>query len=149
MVLLEEGQDKTFLFVYWALFSLTWFPNCNVLLVFQWWQHKGNLNQSDRHGGGLVDSAPPNLNETIQISGEFIKLLSRPVTSLGHEAGRRLFWEGPKFFKLCPTVLNYVQHIFPGGAKKIFGGFRPPGYEPAFKWRLYPTFRRSTPPAQV
>ena len=29
----------------------------------------------------------------------------------------------PKFFELCPIVLNYVQHIFPGGAS--------PGYGPA------------------
>ena len=27
---------------------------------------------------------------------------TRPVTSLGHQGGRRVFWEGPKF-------LNYVQ----------------------------------------
>jgi len=31
--------------------------------------------------------------------------------------GRRVFWEWPKFFKLCPILSNYVQHIFPGGAK--------------------------------
>jgi len=37
---------------------------------------------------------------------------SRPVTSLGHQVGRRVFWKGPKFFKLCPILLNYVQHIF-------------------------------------
>jgi len=24
--------------------------------------------------------------------------LTRPVTSLGHPVGRRVFWEGPKFF---------------------------------------------------
>jgi len=44
------------------------------------------------------------------------RIWNRPVTSLGHQAGRRVFWEGPKFFKLCPIVLNYIQHIFPGGA---------------------------------
>jgi len=40
-----------------------------------------------------------------------------PITSLGHQAGRRVFWERPKFFKLCSIVLNYVQHIFPWGRK--------------------------------
>jgi len=40
---------------------------------------------------------------------------------LGHHEGRRVFREGPKFFKLCPVVLNYVQHIFLGG-RKIFQG---------------------------
>jgi len=29
--------------------------------------------------------------------------------------------------KICPTVLKYVQHIFPGG-RKNFQGFLPPGY---------------------
>ena len=50
----------------------------------------------------------------------------RPVTSLGHQKGRRVFREGPKFFKLCLKFFNYVQHIFPGGAKKFLGGLRSP-----------------------
>ena len=63
----------------------------------------------------------------------------RPATSLGHQAWRRAFWEGPKFFKLCPIdtkqtlalrqcpiVFNYVQHIFPGGRKVLQVGLRPP-----------------------
>jgi len=47
----------------------------------------------------------------------------RPVTSLGHQGWRRVFWwspnflKGPKFFKLCPIVFNCAQHIFPGGRK--------------------------------
>jgi len=44
------------------------------------------------------------------------RAMCRPVTSLGHQWGRGVFWEGPKFFKLCPIFLNYVQHIFPGGS---------------------------------
>jgi len=43
----------------------------------------------------------------------------RLVTSLGHQEGRRVFREGPKFFELCPIVLNYVQHIFPGRANNF------------------------------
>jgi len=42
-------------------------------------------------------------------------VMARPVTNLGHQEGRRVFREGPKFFQLCPIFLNYVQHIFPGG----------------------------------
>jgi len=53
-------------------------------------------------------------------------IATRPVTSLGHQAGWRVFWEGPKFFKLCNIVLNYVQQNFPGGAKTLPGGLRPP-----------------------
>jgi len=28
---------------------------------------------------------------------------NKPVTSLGHQEWRRVWWEGPIFFKLCPT----------------------------------------------
>jgi len=34
---------------------------------------------------------------------------------LGHQEGGRVFFEGPKFFELCPIISNHVQHIFPGG----------------------------------
>jgi len=44
---------------------------------------------------------------------------SRPVTSLGHQSGRRIFWEGPKFFKVCPTHFSWE-------AKKLLGVFSPP-----------------------
>ena len=44
---------------------------------------------------------------------------SSPVTSLGHQGGRRVFWKGP-------NLLNYVQHIFPRGAKNFPGGACPP-----------------------
>ena len=51
----------------------------------------------------------------------------RPVTSLGHQDGRRVFREGQQFFELSPIFLNCVQHIFPGGAKNfLVGGFAPP-----------------------
>jgi len=46
----------------------------------------------------------------------------RPVTSLRHQEGRRVFREGPKFFELRPIFLKYVQHIFPGGANNFLGG---------------------------
>ena len=35
--------------------------------------------------------------------------------------GEKSFLRGPKFFKLCPMVLNNVQHIFPGGVKNSAG----------------------------
>ena len=53
-------------------------------------------------------------------------LWHRPVTSLEHYWGRRFFWEGPKFLKPCPLVLNYIEHIFPGGRKIFQEKFRPP-----------------------
>ena len=40
---------------------------------------------------------------------------NRPVTSLAHQAVRKVFWERSKFLNLCPIVLNYTQCIFPGG----------------------------------
>jgi len=54
----------------------------------------------------------------------------RPVTSLGHQEGRRVFRKGPKFFELCPICLNYVQNIFPGGAKNFLAGASSPPLVP-------------------
>ena len=50
----------------------------------------------------------------------------RPVTNLRHQGWRRVFWEGSKFFKLCPIIFNYAQQIFPGGTKRFAGGAKPP-----------------------
>ena len=47
-------------------------------------------------------------------------MAGRPVTSLGHQEGRRVFRDGPKFFELCQIILNYAQHIFPWGGWRIF-----------------------------
>ena len=49
----------------------------------------------------------------------------RSVTSLGHQGWRRVFWEEPTFFKLCPIVFNYAQQIFPGGRNGLLRGFAP------------------------
>jgi len=38
----------------------------------------------------------------------------RPVTSLGHQVGQS--------FLRSSNFLNYVQHIFPGGAKNLVTG---------------------------
>ena len=40
------------------------------------------------------------------------QVINRPLPSLGHMVGQRVFYEGPKFFKLCPTH-------FQEGAKKF------------------------------
>ena len=48
---------------------------------------------------------------------------ARPVTSLGHQGG--VYWDGHTFFKLCPIILNYAQHIFQGDWK-ILQGAKPP-----------------------
>jgi len=57
-------------------------------------------------------------------------LLSRPVTSLGHQEGRR---------ETMSNILNDVQHIFPGGAKNflrsVSSPLRPPGYGPTTQLR--------------
>jgi len=54
-------------------------------------------------------------------------ILHRPVTSLRHREGGRVFWDGPKFFELCPTQS-------PRGGEKFSWGFAPVGYAPAFAW---------------
>jgi len=40
---------------------------------------------------------------------------TRPVTSLGHQRRRRVFWEGPKFFKLCPNGFELCPTQFSRG----------------------------------
>ena len=60
---------------------------------------------------------------------EFV-VATRPVSSLAHQVERKVFREGPKFAKICPIVLNYVQHIFPEGRKICGGRFAAPGYVP-------------------
>jgi len=40
----------------------------------------------------------------------------RPVTSLGHQGGRRVFWEGLKFLKLCPTHFSRWSEKFCRGS---------------------------------
>ena len=36
------------------------------------------------------------------------------------------FLSGAQFFKLCPIVFNYAQHIFSGGVKSFVGEASPP-----------------------
>jgi len=80
-------------------------------------------------------------------------VLPRPVTSLGHQVERRVFWDGPNFSNyvqqqkfstmpnifsrggeslpsplvtgLCPIVLKYVQHICPGRTKIFLASYGP------------------------
>jgi len=62
-----------------------------------------------------------------------VTLVSRPVTSLGHQEGRKVFCGAQIFltmansFQLCPT------HLSRGGKKFSREGFAPPGYGPASK----------------
>jgi len=49
----------------------------------------------------------------------------RPVTSLGHQEGRRVFRDGLKIFEICPIFSNYIQHIFSVG-RNVCIGFSPP-----------------------
>jgi len=59
---------------------------------------------------------------------DFLLCIDRPVTSLGHQEGRRVFREGSKFFELCPIFLNLCPTHFSRGAKNYLGELRPPGY---------------------
>jgi len=49
----------------------------------------------------------------------------------GTPGGAKSFLRGVQIFQTSPIFLNYVQHILPGAAKKILGGFSPLGYGPA------------------
>jgi len=54
---------------------------------------------------------------------------------LGTPGAAKSFLRGAHIFKLCPLLLNYFQHIFPGWTKKIVGVLAPahPGYCPGEK----------------
>jgi len=43
--------------------------------------------------------------------------LAKPGTSHWYLGRQEVFWDGPKFFKLCPIVFNSVQNIYPVGEK--------------------------------
>ena len=64
-------------------------------------------------------------NKEISKTPTFSGHNTSPVTSLGHQEGRTVFWKRPKFFELCPIFSNYIQHIFPGRVKNFLRGEKP------------------------
>ena len=57
----------------------------------------------------------------------FIFVPPRPVTSLGRQEEQRVFWEGSKFFKLCPTHFSRGGGKFGSGASPLLvTGLVPP-----------------------
>jgi len=61
-------------------------------------------------------------------------LVARPVISLGHQKGRRVFRQGPKFFELCPIFIKLCPTHFSRRGKNFIGenfSAPPPGYGPA------------------
>ena len=94
--------------------------------------------------GGINQPKPPrgDGNDTTFISPFYentqTKLNSstvanRPVNSLGHQEERKVFWEGPTFFELCP-IFQTISNTFFQGGKNVSRGeklpLRPPGYGP-------------------
>jgi len=47
---------------------------------------------------------------------------------LGTIGAAKSFLRRAQIFKLCPMVLTYAQHVFPGGGEKFCRGV--PGYGP-------------------
>jgi len=79
------------------------------------------------------DNKCKNLNGCLTPAGKnVILILSRhdyyyqARNLLGIPRGAKSFLRGAQNFSLCPIDLNYVQNIFPGGAKNILGGASPP-----------------------
>jgi len=48
-------------------------------------------------------------------------LVARPVISLGHQKGRRVFRQGPKFFELCPIFIKLCPTHFSRRGKNFIG----------------------------
>jgi len=44
----------------------------------------------------------------------------------------KTFLRGAQIFKLRPIVVNYVQHVFPGGGRKNFHRVLPPSALPGY-----------------
>jgi len=63
-----------------------------------------------------------------------IRIQTQAGNQLGTLGGAKTFPRGAQIFELCPIVLNYVQHFFPGGAKIFLQEasplLHPPGYGP-------------------
>jgi len=84
-----------------------------------------------------------------------IVVVIRPVTSLGHQEGRSVFWEGPKFFELWSIVNICPAHFSRGDCPPC----ALPGYGSGCdyaghlkKWRsrkvtVSPVFTHTTKPA--
>ena len=90
------------------------------LIVFVWILYSNRFTLVN-----LTTSSKYETRKLYSMMSQLHHIITRPLTSLGHQEGRRFFWEGPKFFELCPIVSNYIKHSFPGGAKKFLGVFAP------------------------
>jgi len=101
MILLwRRPGEKSFLIVYCALFSLTWFGDCSILYVFQQWQHKGSLKLSRRHGEHSLQIEIWNT----ATSGDFIKFSECQVPMSKCKA--------PHSEDFLPTVLVSISYAF-------------------------------------
>ena len=53
----------------------------------------------------------------------FMCNISRTRNQLGTTGAAKSFLRRAQNFKLCPMVLTYAQHVFPGGGEKFCRGF--------------------------
>ena len=49
----------------------------------------------------------------------------RPVNCLGHQVGRRVFWDGSKFFKIMSNNFKLISNTFFHGGQERFQGASP------------------------
>ena len=108
--------------VVWMGYTLAWevvFPNIFPFPIpNSWWRQPDSLASASKRFRFVLLyylQRHRERNESCDECGSVVWVLSRPVTSLGHQRRQRVFWEGPK-------ILNYVQHIFPGGRKNFQEG---------------------------
>ena len=82
-----------------------------------WWFRRFRLHFLTQ-AGALIPTT--NKHRTVWVT-------TRPVTSLGHQEGWRVFGEGPKIFWTMSNNFNRCPiHFSKGGAKNFLGGLRPP-----------------------
>jgi len=76
-----------------------------------------------------VDPVLDCMRKVITQQKHVVDLSTRPVTSLGHQKWRRVFWEGPNFL-----IFDLCSPHFPEGGEKFCRGLRPPGYGPVVNY---------------
>ena len=88
------------------------------------WKSKSTMKMcvkcNRRHSWKNGECCLPRVVSTFQLHITWVA--NSPVTSLGDHEWQNVFWEGPKFFKLCPIVFNYARNNFSGRRKILQGG---------------------------
>ena len=63
------------------------------------------------------------MDEIVKDVAYIVEQKHQARNQFGTPGGAKSFLRGAQIFELCPIVLNYLQHIFPGGRKSRTNSF--------------------------